>query len=285
MLKVLNAGIYASIQDLGRFGYSNNGVPVSGVMDAYSAKLANLMLGNNENDAVLEITSGASSFEFLKETIICISGADFNSQLNDMNIINNHPVKVKANSILKFANPKFGVRAYLAVKGGFLNKKVLNSRSFFKEITKIHRLKKDDEILYNELIINQNHSFSSVKINKEHFQSKIVEVYKGPEYELLNKNKQQFLEKTHFTISKENNRMGYKLDEMLENNFSSMLTSAVLVGTVQLTPSGKLIVLMRDCGVTGGYPRILQLTDDSINRLAQKTTKDTFRFKLLDLDS
>ena len=64
-----------------------------------------------------------------------------------------------------------------------------------------------------------------------------------------------------------------------------MLTSSVLPGTVQLTPSGKLIILMRDCGVTGGYPRILQLTETSINRLSQKTTNDTFKFKLVDLPS
>ena len=74
--------------------------------------------------------------------------------------------------------------------------------------------------------------------------------------------------------------MGYRLEEPIDNKFGSMLTSAVLPGTVQLTPSGKLIVLMRDCQVTGGYPRILQLTDDAINKLAQKTTNHTFKFKI-----
>jgi len=59
-----------------------------------------------------------------------------------------------------------------------------------------------------------------------------------------------------------------------------MLTSAVLAGTVQLTPSGRLIILMRDCQVTGGYPRILQLSEESINTLAQKTTGDSFSFVL-----
>ncbi len=85
---------------------------------------------------------------------------------------------------------------------------------------------------------------------------------------------------TEFAISTNNSRMGYQLNELLENDFSSMLTSAVLPGTVQLTPSGKLIVLMRDCQVTGGYPRVLQLTEKSINSLAQKTTGDSFRFVL-----
>ena len=74
--------------------------------------------------------------------------------------------------------------------------------------------------------------------------------------------------------------MGYKLNEVLENNISSILTSAVLPGTVQLTPSGKLIVLMRDCPVTGGYPRILQISEKGINKLSQKSTGNRFKFVL-----
>ena len=79
------------------------------------------------------------------------------------------------------------------------------------------------------------------------------------------------------------NRTGFHLVEILENNLSQILTSAVLPGTVQLTPSGKLIVLMRDCQVTGGYPRILQLTEKSINIFSQKIAGDTFVFSILKL--
>ena len=75
--------------------------------------------------------------------------------------------------------------------------------------------------------------------------------------------------------------MGYQLEEQIENSFFSMLTSSVLPGTVQLTPSGKLIILMRDCQVTGGYPRILQLSEASINSLAQKSSGDRFQFKII----
>ncbi len=77
-------------------------------------------------------------------------------------------------------------------------------------------------------------------------------------------------------ISKDINRMGYRLNEILENDISSILTSAVLPGTVQLTPSGKLIVLMRDCPVTGGYPRVLQLPKTAINRLLKKRQETSF---------
>jgi allophanate hydrolase subunit 2 len=88
--------------------------------------------------------------------------------------------------------------------------------------------------------------------------------------------------KQEFTISKDNNRMAYQLDEIITNELGDIITSLVLPGTVQLTPSGKLIVLMRDCQTTGGYPRILQLSDNSIDTLAQKMTGQKITLQLLE---
>jgi len=283
MLKVLKSGLYATVQDLGRFGYASAGVPISGAMDQYSSKLANLLLANDENAAVIEIAFGGSSFHFLKDTSICLSGADLNAEINGKKIRFNHSVKVKANSVLTFVKPVYGFRCYLAVKGGFLNKKVLGSRSYFKEVTKNYVLKKNDELLYTEVNRPQKQSLSTVRVAKEHFNSISIAVFKGPEYELLTKSQQQALHTTKFTVAKSHSRMGYKLNETIENSLESMLTAATMPGTVQLTPSGTLIVLMRDCGVTGGYPRVLQLADESISRLAQKSTGDTFSFKLIKL--
>lgn len=283
MLKVINQGVYATVQDLGRFGYAVVGVPIAGAMDHDSAKLANLILHNNIDDAIIEITLGGSSFQFLKETMICICGADLNATINSTKVLCNHPVKVIKDSVLIFEKPDYGVRAYLAVKGGFLNKKVLKSRSFYKGVTNKYVMKKDDEILYNEFEVIDNQSFSAVKVNQKHFSNTKLEVYEGPEFMLLSKIQKEQIENIKFTISKDNNRMGYKLEESIVNKLKSILTSAVMPGTVQLTPSGKLIVLMRDCQVTGGYPRVLQLTDGAINMLAQKTTNDTFKFKIVDL--
>ncbi len=281
MLKVLQSGVYSTVQDLGRFGYMSTGVPVSGAMDQYAAKLANLILKNNENDAVIEVALGGTSFEFLKDTVICIAGGDLNAALNDHSVQLNHPISVKKNSVLKFTNPIFGVRAYIGVKGGFLNKNVLGSRSFFKEITKKYVLKKNDEILYSEVKTFNFSQFAHIKINKEHFSETKIEVNEGPEYTNLTSDQKKALQHTTFTISKENNRMGYRLDEVIVNDLEEIVTSAVMPGTVQLTPSGTMIVLMRDCQVTGGYPRVLQLTDNAINKMAQKTTGDSFNFKLV----
>ena len=122
---------------------------------------------------------------------------------------------------------------------------------------------------------------AKIKVKESHFNTKKLEVTKGPEFSRLSKKQRERLFKTKFKIDHLNNRMGYQL----ANSFppmkeSEIITSVTIPGTVQLTPSGRLIVMMRDCPTTGGYARILQLTDMGINQLAQKRENDVFRFDL-----
>lgn len=281
MIKVLSAGFLTTVQDLGRKGYANSGIPVSGAMDNYSATLANAILDNDNNSAVLEITFGNCKLEFQKNTYICISGADFTAQLNTNPIQLNTIIKVLEGDVLSFGKQIFGVRTYVAVLGGFQTKTVLNSKSFYKGITNISVVKKGDLLPFNVLTAVLKPSLSAVKQNKKHFNSKTITCFKGPEFDLLSAVQQKQLLQTTFNISDKNSRMAYQLNPLIANDLKSMLTSAVFPGTVQLTPSGQLIVLMRDCQVTGGYPRVLVLTHDAINQLAQKITRNTFTFRLL----
>tara|TARA_R110001606_G_scaffold133885_1_gene270007 strand:+ start:699 stop:1544 length:846 start_codon:yes stop_codon:yes gene_type:complete len=278
MLKVLKAGFITTIQDKGRVGFANLGVPVSGVMDAYSADLANSILNNSLQAAVLEITLGSCKFQFFKNTIICISGGDFSPTINEKPIVLNSKIQVFKNDILSFGKVNFGVRCYVAVKGGFLSEFKLQSSSFYQNITQKSIVEKGDVLTFKE----HNESFTStkslIKIAQNHFNTIGLDCFKGPEFEMLNEHQQEKITSDIFTISNDFNRMGVKLNEIFANNLPKILTSAVLPGTIQLTPSGKIIILMRDCQVTGGYPRILQLTTSSINRLAQKSTNQKIKF-------
>lgn len=284
MIEVLSPGFYTTIQDLGRFGYADKGVPCSGVMDSYSAQLANQIIGNNSNDSLLEIALGKLILKFNNETIICVSGADLSSKLNGNSLDINKAILVQKNDVLSFEKSVFGVRAYLAVKGGFQTPIKLGSRSFYAGITSQNLLRKDDVLPIEFLVTDKNLSNATVKVDIAHFTDKKLIVYPGPEYELLTVAQKAQLSSSEFVISNDNNRMGYRLEGLVENELPSMLTSAVLPGTVQLTPSGRLIILMRDCQVTGGYPRVLQLSDQSINRLAQKSTGDKIQFTVEHLD-
>lgn len=282
MIEVITPGFLTTVQDLGRAGFANIGLPISGSMDQYSSKLANAILDNDVNDAVLEITLGRCKLLFKEETFICITGADYSAKINSKEISLNKAIKVKKGDLVSFDKKRKGIRTYLSVKGGFKTKEVLNSRSFFRSITPQAIVKKGDRLPFKASWKNIEASFSSLKINDSHFETKSISCFKGPEYALLSEKQKKELKEILFTISNDNNRMGYQLKEIIPNTLNSMLTSSVLPGTVQLTPSGKIIILMRDCQVTGGYPRILVLTNDAINILSQKTTNDSFYFKVTD---
>lgn len=279
MIKVLKAGFYSTIQDKGRQGSASIGVPVSGAMDTYAADIANSIVGNSLQDAVLENVFGGLQIQFLVDTIICISGGHFSPKINGKLIHLNTRIIIRENDILSFGKIQYGVRCYVSVKGGFLTEEVLGSKSMYQQITKNAILRKDALLPIKKISVPYEDSYASIKVLKSHFTTNNLTCYEGPEFYLLKEHQKKILLQQTFSVSKDNNRMGYRLNEVLENSLASILTSAVLPGTVQLTPSGKLIVLMRDCQVTGGYPRVLQLTEAAINQLAQKTTNACFSFE------
>lgn len=280
MIKVLKAGLFSIIQDLGRYGYQEFGVPYSGVMDRQAANISNALLGNNENDAVIEITMTGPTLEFECDTLICITGADMSPKLNDSGITNNQVVKVKSGDTLSFGELKYGFRAYLAVLGGFQSEMVMNSRSMYKGITLTHQLLKGDYLKIKNFDVSFKSKNAILKVDNKYLAHHELQVYKGPEFDLLSVDKQAELLNRNFTISKSNNRMAYQLNESFENDLAAIITSPVLPGTVQLTPSGKLIVLMRDCQTTGGYPRVLQLKTSALDVLSQKLAGMDIIFKL-----
>ncbi|VAW26535.1 Allophanate hydrolase 2 subunit 2 [hydrothermal vent metagenome] len=281
MLKILQSGLHTSIQDIGRFGYRNIGVPTSGTMDAISANFANALLNNNKNDAVLEITMYGPKLAFTVPTVITITGAEMSAKLNNISIANYKKYSIKNGDILSFGELTKGLRCYLAVKGGFKTAKVLKSRSFYNGITLKDTLKKQDTILYNSYVGNENSSNSAIKNTTLFFETNVLEVYKGPDFNLFTLEEQQKIYSNKYTISNLINRMGYRIKETVIKHHKSILTSPVLPGTVQLTPSGQLIILMKDAQTTGGYPRIFQLTEKSIAILAQKKEGDIFSFLLV----
>lgn len=280
MLKVINPGIYSSIQDQGRFGFAHLGVPVSGCMDEVSANFSNRILGNSLDHAVIEITFGLTKFQFLSPTIICLSGANCFPKLNGDVITLNTPIPIKENDILSFGAATIGVRTYLAVKNGFQTEKKLQSKSQYKNITENYCLQKNDLLYFEPFVKKLPKVNAKLKVNTFQFLQQELFCTKGPEFDLLSKEQKELLFTTSFSISKDNNRMGCRLNEEIPNRLPSILTSSVLPGTVQLTPSGKLIVLLKDCQVTGGYPRILQLTKEAIAVLAQKSTNQYVNFTL-----
>lgn len=279
-VKVVHPGLYASVQDLGRKGHGVQGVPVSGVMDRYSAKIANLLVGNPASAAVIEMALQGPKLEFQESNLIALTGLGAKVMLNDERIRLNEVQPVEVGDVLQVQAIHKGARLYLSVGDGFLTKKIMGSRSFYEPVTPTSRLEKGMVIPIHHRDNELNSVHAAVRYDRKKYIKKRLKVFHGPEFNLFSDEEKTELLSRTFSVSKNNSRMAYQLKEPFENTLKPILTQPVLPGTVQLTPQGNLIILMRDCQTTGGYPRIFQLTNKSINLLAQKVAGDTVSFQL-----
>jgi len=278
MIKFISKGLYTTIQDDGRFGYRNIGVPSSGYMDRESAQIANLIIDNPINNPVIEATLIGPTIKFEKSTFICITGSDFNPMLNESRISLYTPVKVKKGDILKINNSSVGSRCYISIKGYIKVDKVLGSRSYYSQISDSSVIEMGDEFKFES-----NESNLTIKSIDQKFNlNKNIKVFRGPEFNSLNKGSINKIINQEFSIGV-NNRMAYNLKEKIQAGVTSIISSPVIPGTVQLTPSGQMIILHRDCQTSGGYPRILQLDEKSLNNLAQLRIGDQINFELVTL--
>lgn len=279
-VKVIKSGLFTSVQDMGRVGVACFGVPQSGAMDQYAAKIANLLVGNTSFEPLLEITLAGPTLEFQEPCLIAISGLGINATKNDEKLSSNERIHIKAGDRVVISQVTKGTRVYLAVQGGFISEEIMGSQSMYHPITKYSKLEPGMELNYAKTENFPQMNGSTLAFENEFYDSSKLTVFRGPEFNKLSKENREKIEKEEFTISKNNSRMAYQLEDPFENNLGQILTQPVLPGTVQLTPSGKIIVLMRDCQSTGGYPRILQFTEESLNVLAQKKSGQPISFQL-----
>lgn len=278
MIKVVSKGLYTTIQDKGRFGYRNIGVPSSGYMDSESAETANLIINNPKDSPLIEATLIGPTLEFKKSAVICITGGEFSPTLNDIKISSYSAIEVNKGDILKINNSSIGSRCYISIQGTIISDTILGSKSFYHQITNSNILEDGDIFLFKKNIrtLEQKYTHKKFELNKT------INVFRGPEFKYLSKESIKTLFNEEFSIGI-NNRMAYNLLEKIQDGVNSIISSGVIPGTVQLTPSGNIIILHRDSQTTGGYPRILQLNEKSLNDLAQLRTGDIIRFKLLNL--
>jgi allophanate hydrolase subunit 2 len=259
------------------------GLPISGAMDMRSFTWVNHVLQNDPSDAVLEISQPGFSIQVEASTLISISGAKAIVLVNSKLEKNSSLISLEKGDKLEIGQFLSGSRVYLGIKGGFQSAEWLNSRSFFAPLTGQSILKKG-ELLSFPTLESPSLSWNQAKPrwNSSWYENPKIEAFKGPDWALLTSEQQELILKTVFHVSKLSNRMGIQLEELVENRLPELPTNPVFPGTVQLTSGGKLLILMKDAGVTGGYPRILQLPENSISQLAQKNPGNAIHWVLKD---
>ncbi len=274
-IQVLDKGFFTTVQDGGRYGYAAIGVPESGAMDRLSYTQANRLLNNHPNAAMLECTLVGPKIRFNHPTYFVITGAHMDVTLDGTPVKIGVPTLAKASQILYTSKISRGTRCYIAFGGGLETATVLNSKSWYTPITPDNQIR-NGATLSLGISTYGDCKGAHIKYKSAYLSAgrvHTIQAFRGPEYRLLTHSEQQLLA-VPFTISKLWNRMAVQLQEPFDNKLKSIATSPVIPGTVQLTPSGKIIILMRDCQTTGGYPRILQIAQTSINLLAQMQQGD-----------
>ncbi len=277
---LLKTGPGTSVQDLGRPGMAGFGVPLSGAMDLRSVRWINHLLQNDENAAVLEISQPGFSIRFDSPTFIALAGALAEIRLNGVKIPKPAFVSICAGDLLEVGAFAVGARLYLGIRHGFQTKAILGSRSFYRDLTEVSQLSNGMEITYLHDSTPIPNTHSKARWSSDWYATETVFAYPGPDFSLLGEELRQKLALAPFRISNLANRMGMQLSELLENRLPELPTNPVFPGMVQLTSGGKLIILLKDAQVTGGYPRILFLEEESQWIIAQKKPGDLIRFSL-----
>ncbi|BCJ86234.1 5-oxoprolinase subunit C family protein [Effusibacillus dendaii] len=300
-IQVIRPGLLTTVQDLGRLGQQKHGVIVSGAMDPFALRIANLLVGNDEREAALEITLMGPTIRFQKDCVIAICGGNLSPKIDGQPIPDWRPVWVKQGSLLQFGSPQTGCRAYLAVAGGFDVPVVMGSRSTYLRagIGGFYgRALREGDVLpigcrsmweAAEWREREGRFFAGwfvdTRIRPKYGKNPTVRVMRGGEFDWFAKDIQQQFFAASFQVTPQSDRMGYRLSgpQLALSEPKELISEAVAAGTVQVPAEGNPIILLADRQTTGGYPKIAQVATVDLPILAQVTPGERIRFEEISL--
>ena len=282
--KVIQSGLLTTVQDLGRYGYQQYGVPVSGAMDDYALRIANLLAGNNEGEACLEMTLLGPQLQVLADTVVAITGADLSPMLNNSSIPMWEAVVVGQGDTLSFPCPRRGCRSYLAVVGGIDVPRVMGSSSTY---IKSHIGGFEGRALRAGDYLKGGRARPGIlgrglppQFIPEYRNQSELRVMLGPQDDHFTENGIHTFLHSEYTISMEADRVGYRLQgPWIEHKTGAdIISDGIPFGAVQVPRDGLPIVLLADRHTTGGYTKIAVVITADIPKLAQAKPGDEMRF-------
>lgn len=288
-VKIVLPGAVMTVQDGGRYGYQETGIQVSGAMDQASFKKANYLVGNDETEAVLEVTLFGGMLEFTEDTIVAVTGADMGPMVDEEPVEMNCPLLIQKGQTLTLGTARQGCRTYLAFAGGIDVPLVMGSRSTNLKCAfggyGGRALKAGDVLELGKPKL----SFDRVKKRRTKGleTEKIIEVraVPGPQQEYFTEAGEKAFYSGTYTITDQSDRMGYRLKGPLveSKNGTDIISDAIPLGAVQIPPSGQPIVLLADRQTTGGYAKIAVVCSFDIPKLVQGRPGDKVRFLKTDV--
>ena len=302
-IRITDPGLLTTIQDLGRTGFQQYGVVVGGVMDEVAARLANIMVGNPEGEAVLEVTVIGPALIFDEAYLISICGADLSAKVDNIPLPLWRPVLVKKGSCLTFGRPQKGCRSYIAIAGGFDIPLVMNSRSTYvrgkiggvegRAMIAGDLLKPKEQLSSHARILIEFLSrkgsltpFTTVNwtipshLRSTNQKNPELRMIKGPQISMFTSTSQEKFIQEVYKITPQSDRMGYRLSgsKLEVTSQCNILSEAVPMGTIQVPNDGQPIILMADHQTIGGYPKIGYVISVDLPRLSQAMPGEGVKF-------
>ena len=282
--EVIQPGFLTTVQDLGRYGYQQYGVPISGAMDNYALRVANLLVGNNEGEACLEITLLGLQLRVLEDTAIAITGADLSPTSNKSPLPMWQVMMVNRGDIISFPKPMSGCYGYIAVAGGINVPEVMGSRSTY---IRSHlggfegrALRAGDRLNISKAPPGITERRLPSQYIPEYHNRSELRVLLGPQDDYFTKEGIHTFLNSEYTVSTEANRVGYRLHgPRIEHKAEAdIISDGIPLGAVQVLGDGSPIILLADRQPTGGYAKIAVVITVDITGLAQAKPGDAVRF-------
>jgi len=303
-LVVLKPGLLTTVQDQGRPGYQRYGIAVGGAVDAFSARVANLVVGNDPREALLEIALLGPDLRAAADLLVAFCGAEFDFRIGGQPAPHDRPLFVPAGAVLSFGAARSGARGWLAVAGGVDVPLVLGSRATYVrarlgghegrplvagDVLKLGPASPWAETLRRKLAPGGPGAAAAWSVRPATLGRVVggarVRVVRGPEWESFGAYSQQTFFAAGYAVTKDVDRMGMRLQgpALSLRQPREEISSAVNVGVVQVPPSGQPIVLLVGRQSVGGYPRIAAVARVDLGKLAQFKAGDEIQFEEITL--
>lgn len=286
-IKIVKPGLLTLVQDRGRHGYQQFGVPVSGVMDSLSYRLSNILVGNPQTHAVLEVTMLGPEIEFLDKMVIAVTGGYLSPAVNQNAIPMWESLVVQKGDILTFGALKTGCRCYIAFSGGIDVPLIMGSRSTYTrgEIGgyKGRALKTEDQLEIADPGASPA-QWQNKRVPTEYipaYSNEIeLRVTMGPQDASFTPEGIKTFLSGLYTVTNQCDRMGYRLDgeKIRHVNGGDIISDGIAMGAVQVPGHGQPIIMLADRQTTGGYTKIANVISADLPKIAQAKPGDKVRF-------
>ena len=292
-LEILAPGPLTTVQDLGRFGFGQYGVPPSGALDTFSLRVGNLLVGNGENQASVEITVMGPKIVALADTLIAVTGADLQPQLNKAPLKMWRSQLIRKGDILSFKGPRNGCRAYLAIGGGISVQDVMGSKSTNLAAQfgglEGRPLRKGDIISSDSPARHLNAVGRSLDKGfiPSYSKDQGIRVIPGPQDDHFSTKTKEIFSDSLFKVTSQSDRAGIRLAgpliEAKKNLKESIISEGVVPGTIQIPGDAQPIIILGET-VTGGYRKIATVISADLPLLGQLKPGDTVNFRNVSME-